>query len=715
MTFINDDNEVLEVAERMAITKQAVSIFNFEIKGDFSVTFKVDNNSYNRKVLKYYGQAASPQGAWQRKPFSLMREGNIFIRGSIVIQTDNGNYLDCFFISGNASWFNLFQFPVTELDLRKYITRIDSATIVSLTSATSGIIYPIADWGYNFQKAGNDFNLSVIDQSNSLDNTLMDFYPCMYLSTLIQEIFEQNGIKIAGNLLDEPLYKSLVIGPDGQMKRDPIPDITAVGASQFILGGAAPPLFVKYISFTETSDPENLFANNTYTAIRKEAIYISYTYTSVTPFGSILHIYKNGVSVYSDTFTTAEQGLSYQTQLFSVVPGDTFEVYIERNPTQDVNVAIDIKIQVPEVIGDGDYIDPKYFLPDIECLDLVKFAVNYFGCEVSYDEYSKTVTANIIEKIKVEDAQDWSAYYNSHRVEYSVDTAENNYLKFSKNDSDLDIKDYNKVNKLHYADGNIQTESRIKKDNDLIDYPFSPSSFGLALNSMFLTKVPLNYLKDNGVPQAYLSTSGVGSTTFSWSISSDIMAAGEVIKIVTNSGFNLGYFVVVSATDTSVTVSQDFAAEGGFIYRQAVSFNNIGGRILAVKPSTNVSDFSSQSSMSITDQSGTTTGITSIPYAVFSKSTTGKPIDAWKANCAIDNVNSSDPSVKELCFNKISTILNNPVYVNRFTLPESVFQSFDFTRFVYLKTEKLSGYFKVEAINNYQDSAEQTEVRDYKI
>ena len=107
-----------------------------------------------------------------------------------------------------------------------------------------------------------------------------------------------------------------------------------------------------------------------------------------------------------------------------------------------------------------------------------------------------------------------------------------------------------------------------------------------------------------------------------------------------------------------------------------------------------------------------------MPYGTFSKQQINYPIDQWKNNLAIDNPDSGgfvDPTIKELYFNKISRFLQNPNIRARFILPESLYQRFQFDQFIYIKTERLTGYFFVDSIVNYVDSNTPCEINLYML
>ena len=103
--------------------------------------------------------------------------------------------------------------------------------------------------------------------------------------------------------------------------------------------------------------------------------------------------------------------------------------------------------------------------------------------------------------------------------------------------------------------------------------------------------------------------------------------------------------------------------------------------------------------------------------AWFDKPILNKNIDVYKDSLSMSTILSRtyNNTIDEVYLRPIKNIYNNPTIKAKMRLPESVFQSFDFTSFIYLKTENLEGYFMVESIVNYQDSISETEVNLYMI
>lgn len=751
MTFEDDDGNILNYDGDFGMTKQAVSIFSGQVRGDVSLNFQVPNNSVNCAVLGYNGPLMTSQVAFTKQAFTRKKNGNPLDRGYIVIQAEDGPLLNLFYISGNSNWIGQMKGLITDLNWDSYAQLMTAANVITRSSATDGIIFPMVDWTCGLNRGYNHFYMTrnnplidhgggyvapstepyrVTDQSGVRDIGYWDFYPCVYLSSVMKESFQQNGLKLAGTVLNDPTYKSMIMTPvNGKMLRLPFQQVTVEGSAQTI------PAFspaIKYTNFnTETNDPENLFSNSRYTANRHTGLLITVTIASTvgTETFNILP-YKNGVQL-DDIEMDGYTPQVFVFRVFAFAPGDYLEIYVTNvDESLPCDITLNIKIETPTVITPEDYVDPSNFLPKLTCLQMVNFVTNYFGCQTSFDEYSKTVTMNIIEKIKPESAADWSKYYVSHRSQYTVKQAQNNYIRFEDPDEASLLK-YNSQHKLGFGEGNIETGNTLNPELDLFKFPFAATETSMDNNGMWLPNIPLVNLKDQGAPLAVASVTdlGGGIARFTMSVLAHTMKVGEIIRLSAN-GVNLGYFVINSAVNpfigqidlyfpfTSVNMTN------GLVYRQAIEYVEVKPRILVVKPSTNLSDFSDDlngvktwnSSIYIWDETGAKTSYSSIPFATFCKPKTNLPIDTWKGNCALDNPDVStfvDPTGLQLRFGKIKGFLNGPDIRGQLLIPESIFQSFDFSTFIYLKTEKLTGYFFVDSIVNYHEPSKETEVNLY--
>jgi hypothetical protein len=220
-SFINDNGREIQISEDVLITRQVASIKDFKIKGDVSVSFTVPNNSENRKTLGYYGLNQLDSPVFSDTSFNLVKNGNILMRGLMVIEEDTGDELSLYFISGNSNWFNLFQFNCRDLRNTNYSTRWGSTSIQDSVGKTKGIVFPLIDWMYKGQKGDMYWNYSTQSGLDGEVFYLYDYFPCLYVHTLFEELAKFSGVKIGGTLLSDKFFKTLIFTPDSPDIYDP--------------------------------------------------------------------------------------------------------------------------------------------------------------------------------------------------------------------------------------------------------------------------------------------------------------------------------------------------------------------------------------------------------------------------------------------------------------------------------------------------------------
>lgn len=736
MSFVDDDGNIIECKSEFALTKQGISLFSGTIKGDVSINFSIDNNSVNRKILGYYGPQATNQVAFSRQSFSRMRNGSILDRGYIVIQNEDDDNIDCFYLSGNSNWVQLLQGFITELDLTDYISQW---TIDRVQEApTSGTIFCFADWIAGGNRGSKTLTLLAPAEIQTPDNweeprSIPDFYPCFYLHTLVTEIAEQNGLKISGNLVNDALYKSKVIGPKSAIlsREVTLGTIVATGTSSLQLAGVE----TLYPAFTEVSDPDGLFASSKYTANKKTGIIFYLTNDIPTPSTTnYVVIKKNGVAVFYYNYVNSFANNTPVTYTHSIPcnPGDVFEFYVRRS-VDSVTTLSNLRIYEAKYIWPRDWVDPTALLPKLKCIDIINYIVKFFGCSAYYDSFSKTLELNIIDKIKKEDALDWSDRFIGSNKDYGRQT-NNNYITWNNSGASAEIERYNNKNKVDFGAGNIETGKDAKEERYLMNFPFIPADTLENINEVWLADSSLLSLSDSEsltytafqsadtVRTSYTNI-GFGDTT-----NNQVISSYEFVKLTNGQsyqGIHLSNLILVGGGQLVAQVYDVNAYTGGRVIKQSVSFIT-SNKIFSVRLGTALSDISGEASKYVMWETPLNTGvadctqkfgavtnstqITTCNWLSFTKPETGKPIDIWKNNLAIDNPyfdNGTrmykDQTINELYYKNIGNIIRNPTINAVFRLSETDFKNFVFDRFVYLKTEKLTGYFYIASINNFKD------------
>ena len=74
-----------------------------------------------------------------------------------------------------------------------------------------------------------------------------------------------------------------------------------------------------------------------------------------------------------------------------------------------------------------------------------------------------------------------------------------------------------------------------------------------------------------------------------------------------------------------------------------------------------------------------------------------------------------DNTVEQRAYGKIKEMVKGPTISATMLLPEKVFLSFKFDKFVYIKHKDLRGYFFVERIDQYKDGVTPVRVDLLKI
>lgn len=228
-SFIDDSGNELDYdGNDFIMSKQAVAFHVFKFKGNVSVNIKIKATAKNRKTLNYYG--VNQIDGSIKKLVNVYKNGNKIDRGYLVLISDDDEEFEAFFLSGNATWFDLWDFFCNEIvtskyDMRYYYTNSLYPNAINNSWAnTDGIIFPVIDWAFNGQKwsgtSMGTLNCYVGTEQQtpaigSVNNFVHEIMPCLYIHTLLKLLANHAGTNIGGNIFDYKFFKTIVITPDG--------------------------------------------------------------------------------------------------------------------------------------------------------------------------------------------------------------------------------------------------------------------------------------------------------------------------------------------------------------------------------------------------------------------------------------------------------------------------------------------------------------------
>lgn len=719
-SFVNDSGEYLEYnGPDITLNKQAVAFFEFLIKGDFSQNFSIDNNSYNRDVLGYQSAMQVSNPAFSKSTFTLVRNGNKIMRGFIVITEVDVNTINCFFLGGNASWFNQMGVNLKDMNWEEFSTIWSS--FASTYSNTSGMVFPDVDWGYNGSKRGDEISYYIFtERANNTGEVpaqkLSDQYPCMFLHSIVTKIANETGIKITGNLLTDHTYLGMVVTPNGPDLKWPTTQTEPYRAfvdrsSSLSLNANDTLVWNNIISDGESANYDT--STGIYTARRSATYKVTLNIVMATADTYEFYLYKNGADItiiFPDTLGsfTAYQGVFY----INLAKGDYFEVKIQSiGVARTLNTGSNMLVEISEKIepisfasnntgvtgGISNYISASAIVPNMKAVDMIKFLTNYFNCVCSFDVEENQITLTKLNTIT--DVEDWSDYYQSHEETYNRNIATNNYIKFQPS-SEPDIVRYNEVTDTPYGGGNIETDYTVKRDNTLYQIPFGAAYDQRNKTYLGWNKPFIEFFRLEDSPDAsfeYTSvTDSSGDAVFNHTGTAD-STTRRVYRIVSNSGIYSGYGVKETVATGSPT-STDFygvdyvSDDTGRIIAQEAQRITGPHRLLYVIPGASAADSGGPA--------------TTVMTAFFDKPLYDETIDNIKISLAISNIEGRafNHTIGELYHQKLKNGFNSPIIRARMILPESVYQSYNFDKFVRVRAKNLDGLFYANKISAYMNS-----------
>lgn len=710
-TLIDDNGQEIQI-EDVPLTKQSVSFFDTKIKGDFSLNFNIPFTSENKKKLNYY----TPQqvGTVLDQTWTITRNGNRLSRGQLVLQGIKDEQFELFFIAGNAEWISGLIKETADFD---YTSELDDELVSfwSLTeidnsiTRTRGIIYPLADWSYKGERAGSNWFTSYISTSSE-KQFYQDYYPCVYLHTLVKKIFRQSGFLVNGSLFENKDFNSIIVAPGSEL----------VTAKSFIDGRAVKASASANITFAASLTYYQI-ALNTLDYGRGEIYSTSaYQYTSdsfctlefrtsgiatFTLVGDVqIYVYVNGVLTQliarafnlSGSPTIPVDSILDPTTRINVNRGDTVTFYAYSTTTGVTVSDFAIEIRPVERPIALDWVRVSDWVK-LKAIDVIKFVFTYFGCVSNYDNQSRTITINTLENLIGD--EDWSEYVQSYGVEVQKTQSQNNLFTWKKTPQ---FEEYEDI-EGGFGGGNLSTG--IKQDSfKWYEAPFAPveqivTGRGTSRGNYLLPRIDLVELSD-AQSFDFSSISDVSGQCQFNGTGFDIFD-DQVVRVTNNSNYSF-YGIVETESSTAIKLYSvsydDFPFSAGTIFLQTVRYNNTPPRLMYVAPDINIGDVSPSSSY----VKGTASE-TALAFGWFMKQEIGEPVDNLNQSLAIENT-LNGLSHKDTYLKKVNNILGNPLIIAEMLLPESVFFNFKFDKFVYIKFKELSGRFFVKAIEEYKDA-----------
>lgn len=709
MKYLQDaDGNTLPVPDTTYLFKRVISFLDFAIKGEFSTDFNVPNDSETRKALGFYGlnQVNVPT----QKVFSFYEKGNKIADGRVFIRSA-GEIFELFFVAGNTNWMNRITGSIKDIDFSDLDVAFNRTNVDVAASATEGLIFPVMDWAYNYRKLSNAF-LAKPMRGVGADG-FYDFYPVVYSHTIFQRIFEEIGVKTSGDLITDPIFKTLGITQEfitsNQYSSPIIVDSKESMTQADVL--FPKPVISTSVLFKLTFDTGTAAFNNANDRIIMPADYgdSAFIYTLNATASGTLYLYKNGAqiaSVMGNSFGSSISG----TFVNSGIAGDFFEVYFLLTSAARFYTGGSLIINVAGFSTTPGTVFVSNVLPQVDKFAFVKYIAQRFNCLIEFDEVTQTISFNKMDGIQRSNSVDYSDKISGYQVIPSSGYSERNYLRTTEAEELITYKSEN----LAFGDAVIESDG--EQEQDVFKTILRPcESFQNFNLDWLLTSVPLVRLEDADEGIAYSSTSNSGGNTL-FNGTGYTFAPDEIVRV---DGTYQGFFAISSASATVVTPHATVSYKGassGKIYRQKIVFPSAGAREVIILASTLVSEIQSTpdiygaANVKIIDTTGITTA-TTIAWAYFAKPNIATDLDNNKIGLNYGPVlNVGNISFGDIYHKTLRKIVVNPRVKASFLLSQTEYYNLDMAKYLYLKTKDFAGYFLIENVEGYTSPFEPVEM-----
>jgi len=563
--------------EVFAISKAVSKIGDLNLRnGDVSINFKVPATANNNEIFRYlYNLNNNNLGAFKRFEGVVLDGQSVVSVGYYQVLKTNPlkKVIELRFYGGNSDWFDLIK------------DRSINKTYTNETNNPNAKSYDLSYMNHKFEEEsikaswGNDegYKYFPIDNgsiSNRLDNAFIkqDFQLGVFQHTIVENILNSVGIKLAGNLLNDPLYYNTLINLPTDLNQFELQNSTK--RFEQISGTAIRRNAYLPVDFV-LNDNDTKWNGNTFTATDDMNFFnmyfkfCAYTFFSQgTGFDKGDLVVKidftiNGVPSTETRTLTADlvSGSDKRNYLFqeeewnftNVKAGDTFTFsignfnntapfgtnYWYSNDNYLQNTAY-VKYQT----GTLTTYDITNAIPEINQAKFMQDVMFRFGCISQFDSINRTLYIDKFDTIernktkgldftnKVDLSKDINIDFTKLLQKYFKTT----YIKYVEDDKDLTSILNKRIFEIGLGDGEINIDNDNLSDEGTIyespfasttqswTFPYSDgfdtSNFYLPVMSLFNGNGDVNELKPrifvNGgnIPIAQINKNGYTSITF---------------------------------------------------------------------------------------------------------------------------------------------------------------------------------------------------------
>lgn len=706
--MLKANGEYLDFTGTIEIDKKIKLFENVETAdGDMSFGFEIELTSHNLYVLGIPVPDSITKIIYKLIPAEVQGDSGIIINtGYLKVESVSNGYASCSFLGGNTNWFARLDGDMTELNLSKYDIDQNEANIVASWNNTEGVVFPFIDTG------------GLITRGNAVAKD-EDFLGCFYLKTLFKETFNQSGIKIQGELLDDGLFNKILIAVNTRSIVDKNANSIYVGTdtAQTIPGPSSNNKIAMPLStlpFDIGSDIVNVSDLDFY--VNTKMIAVITVVIKTAPFSTgllqgnfrindalaqseTISVTITGNSTIGITFTTVRRVKINSGDYISAVAGNGFGSGVDLS-------YMSLKVE-PEFIFKA---FGRSMIPLWSKQKFVSNILRMFNVIPFYNQFTKTVTLNIFDKIKTKQPIDISNYTEVENIDYSEfisNYAQVNNFKYADG-NDEDLLEYNISSFIKYGSGVVEADNDyIQKSADVVELDLvSPISY---INEGFnasLERVNYVELEEGDELEITSVSNNVGMARFNITNADDNFAVNDLARVQAEN--YIGDFIVSVVNSSYIElVGVNYVANAvGIAKKMTYTLTTDDSVYLFLQiPTKPASQILGTDSPYLNQ-----TPYTNWTLAFFNLLALGRDIEEdYKQGLSFgrpDNLLSFQRTLIDKYWQLFSRIINDPVKLLCIAnLPWKVYDSIDFLRPVSITTKESTNLYYVNRITGYEDSA----------
>lgn len=418
--FINDEIIDLVPGQAVAMTYQLSDIADVRNqRANFSNVFKAARSKSNDRKLGF----VSDLNSTDKRPYRLL-PARIIIDGEDVVTNGyatikkTNKYYNVLVYSGLLDLYaKLGDAKITDLDLSEFDHVFNMATVQSLLNASTGVCYPLIDYGHMLTKGA----------------CLVDYMRfSIYLKEIYERILTAAGFEFSGSFFDHPHYPKILL-PFTNEKVTNKAAATA-GYFEFVVDNFA---VANVNVFTAVTGAAHTIGAN---AVRGKLTFegsISDAFGGTQKTAIRLLSSTKGIIAYAkQDITGSTVNVKLNVESHDYEAGEVLTLEVQHDNAAGVAVSGTFKFTQDVVVPYNGLVPVAENLPDMKQKDFLKAIAQIYGLIYDIDVETQSVRVRFFDDIIANKAaaKDWSAKLDrstQDEISYALDFAQLN--KFSYN------------------------------------------------------------------------------------------------------------------------------------------------------------------------------------------------------------------------------------------------------------------------------------------